>query len=64
MTNEESGTEDVEKCLVGDNILSQSKFVDFSDQISDKTLKALEEMKFKRMTQIQAESIPHLLDGK
>ncbi|XP_015793255.1 ATP-dependent RNA helicase DDX18 [Tetranychus urticae] len=52
------------KVLIGDNILSQNCFTEYSDSISDKTLKVLDEMGFSRMTQIQAESIPHLLEGK
>lgn len=49
---------------VPDSLLSQMKFEDLSDQISNETLEAVKEMGFTQMTEIQAKSIPQLLSGR
>ncbi|RWS09435.1 putative ATP-dependent RNA helicase pitchoune-like protein [Dinothrombium tinctorium] len=46
------------------NILSENKFEELANSVSEQTLKAIKEMGFVRMTEIQAKSIPYLLDGK
>lgn len=45
-------------------ILSSCEFTLLKESISDGTLKAIEEMGFSKMTEIQAKSIPPLLSGK
>lgn len=49
---------------VPDSVLSGVKFDDMKDQITAETLAAIHEMGFTVMTEIQAKSIPHLLQGK
>ncbi|RWS30109.1 ATP-dependent RNA helicase HAS1-like protein [Leptotrombidium deliense] len=49
---------------IPDNILSENTFEDLKDKISEPTLRAIKEMGFTRMTEIQAKSIPHLLEGR
>lgn len=46
------------------DVLSSVRFEEISDKISPKTYRALEDKGFEKMTQIQAKSIPHLLQGK
>lgn len=45
-------------------VLSDTQFESLRGKVSDATLKAIEGMGFKRMTEIQAKTIPHLLEGK
>ncbi|KAL1419057.1 hypothetical protein MTO96_005174 [Rhipicephalus appendiculatus] len=45
-------------------VLSDTQFSSLRGKVSDATLKAIEGMGFKRMTEIQAKTIPHLLEGK
>ena len=45
---------------IPESVLSQTSFTEVKG-IHEKTLKAIEEMGFERMTEIQAKSIPHLL---
>ncbi|KAL3189458.1 hypothetical protein MRX96_002767 [Rhipicephalus microplus] len=45
-------------------VLSDTQFSSLHGKVSDATLKAIDGMGFKRMTEIQAKSIPHLLEGK
>jgi len=40
------------------------EFAELSDKMSDLTLKAIGEMGFKTMTEIQSKTIEYLLDGK
>ena len=40
------------------------EFKTLADKVSELTLKAVEEMDFKTMTEIQEKTIPHLLEGK
>jgi len=64
---EESNYEDVEQLpgsTLGAGILSDTSFSSLDESVSDLTLKAVEEMGFKKMTEIQAKSIPHLLEGR
>lgn len=44
--------------------ITKKDFASLSDKISDSTLKAIDEMGFKTMTEIQAKTIEHLLEGK
>ena len=47
------------------NVMAVKKeFASLSDKISELTLKAIEEMGFKSMTEIQSKTIEHLLEGK
>ncbi|KAG8180842.1 hypothetical protein JTE90_005928 [Oedothorax gibbosus] len=43
---------------------SETPFSSLEEQVSKHTLKALQDMGFKLMTDIQAQTIPHLLEGK
>ncbi|XP_077486977.1 putative ATP-dependent RNA helicase pitchoune [Amblyomma americanum] len=45
-------------------VLSDTKFSSLQGKVSEATLKAIETMGFKQMTEIQAKTIPHLLEGK
>uniref|UniRef100_A0A131XJI9 ATP-dependent RNA helicase n=1 Tax=Hyalomma excavatum TaxID=257692 RepID=A0A131XJI9_9ACAR len=45
-------------------VLSDTQFESLRGKVSGATLKAIEGMGFKRMTEIQAKTIPHLLEGK
>jgi ATP-dependent RNA helicase DDX18/HAS1 len=46
------------------NILSDKSFASLSSHVSESTMKGIEEMGFTHMTDIQAKTIPHLLEGK
>ena len=48
----------------GLGILSDRSFTSLGDKVSEPTYKALAEMGFTKMTEIQAETIPHLLEGR
>lgn len=50
--------------VLPDTILSENTFAEMKDKISEATMKAVTEMGFNRMTEIQAKTIPYLLDGK
>lgn len=45
-------------------ILSNSTFEALKDKVCENTLKAIEDMGFTTMTEIQYRSIPHLLEGR
>ena len=45
-------------------ILSDKSFASLADHVSAFTLKGIEDMGFKNMTDIQARTIPHLLEGR
>lgn len=49
-------------CL--DGVADDRRFSALADVVSDKTLKAIEEMGFTEMMEIQYRSIRHLLEGK
>lgn len=49
---------------IPEGVLSQTLFDDIKDKISESTMKAIGEMGFKHMTEIQSKSIPHLLEGR
>jgi ATP-dependent RNA helicase DDX18/HAS1 len=44
------------------SILTDIEFTSLQGRVSDATLKAIEEMGFSKMTEIQAKSIPPLLE--
>ncbi|GFV87200.1 probable ATP-dependent RNA helicase pitchoune [Trichonephila clavipes] len=44
--------------------LGDNSFSSLKGKVSDKTLKAIAEMGFEKMTEIQAKSLPHLLEGR
>ncbi len=46
------------------NILSDKSFASLSDHVSEATMKGITDMGFTHMTDIQAKTIPHLLEGK
>lgn len=50
--------------MIQSSVLSDVLFTDLKDQVSDNTLKAVSDMGFTRMTEIQFRSIPHLLQGR
>uniref|UniRef100_T1JJX5 ATP-dependent RNA helicase n=1 Tax=Strigamia maritima TaxID=126957 RepID=T1JJX5_STRMM len=45
-------------------LLTDQKFASLSGQVSDLTLRAIAELEFTRMTEIQEKAIPHLLEGR
>lgn len=45
-------------------ILSDTSFSSLKDSVSELTLKGIVDMGFTHMTEIQAKSIPHLLEGR
>ncbi|XP_041989039.1 ATP-dependent RNA helicase DDX18-like [Aricia agestis] len=45
-------------------ILSNNKFSSLKEKVCEATLKSINEMGFTTMTEIQAKSIPHLLEGR
>ena len=50
--------------MIQSSVLSDVLFADLKDQVSENTLKAVSSMGFVRMTEVQAKSIPHLLQGR
>lgn len=44
--------------------LSDTSFSSLQDKVSDLTFKGITDMGFEKMTEIQARTIPYLLDGK
>lgn len=55
---------DTSKTAIVKSLLSNSTFKDLADKVSEKTLKAIDEMGFTHMTEIQSKAVPHLLEGK
>ncbi|XP_046408750.1 probable ATP-dependent RNA helicase pitchoune [Ischnura elegans] len=49
---------------VGLSVLSQSSFSALKEKVCENTLKAIDDMGFTTMTEIQAQSIPPLLEGR
>lgn len=49
---------------LGAGILSDKSFAALAPLVSEATLKGIEEMGFTKMTEIQAQTIPHLLEGR
>ncbi|KAF6141245.1 hypothetical protein GIB67_024329 [Kingdonia uniflora] len=67
MNGGEEGAVDIEdpkkkKMKKGSGIMSTESFTEM--HLSEKTMNAIKDMKFENMTQIQARSIPRLLEGK
>ena len=50
--------------LLGRMEVQRREFSTLKDKVSEMTLKAIEEMGFSTMTEIQSKTIDHLLDGK
>lgn len=64
-TESDNETPEVETATPPVNVMALKKeFSSLSDKISELTLKAIEEMGFKSMTEIQSKTIEHLLEGK
>jgi len=49
---------------LGVGILSDRSFSSLNSEVSEATLKGIEDMGFSMMTEIQAQTIPHLLEGR
>ena len=49
---------------IGAGILTDTSFKSLAAKVSASTLDAVEDMGFSHMTEIQANSIPHLLEGR
>lgn len=49
---------------IGAGILSDFSFKSLEGKISEQTMKGIEDMGFTHMTEIQAQAIPHLLEGR
>jgi len=49
---------------IGTGILSDKSFASLEGSVSDLTLKAIVEMGFTNMTEIQSKALPHLLEGR
>jgi len=62
--NSRSGGSVLPGSSAGLGILSDRSFTSLGDKVSEPTYKALAEMGFTKMTEIQAETIPHLLEGR
>lgn len=45
-------------------IITDTSFSSLKESISEQTMKGIGEMGFTHMTEIQAKSIPHLLEGR
>merc|ERR1711983_522231 len=63
-TNEMTGGSELPGSSVSIGILSDRSFDSLSDSISENTMKGIKDMGFSMMTEIQAETIPHLLEGR
>ena len=50
--------------IVGANILTDTSFQSLASKVSANTLDAVKDMGFTHMTEIQANSIPYLLEGR
>ena len=46
------------------SILTDTSFKSLEDKVSESSLKGIADMSFTHMTEIQAKSIPHLLEGR
>ena len=55
---------DTSKLAIVKSLLSINTFDELKDLVSEKTLSAIRDMNFTHMTEIQAKTIPHLLEGK
>lgn len=55
---------DTAKISIVKELLSTVAFAELSDRVSEKTLQSIRQMNFTHMTEIQAKTIPHLLEGK
>ncbi|KAL3072787.1 hypothetical protein niasHS_017761 [Heterodera schachtii] len=62
--NEVKFNEELKQVQAKSSILTDTPFSSLKGRVSDATLSAIEEMGFERMTEIQAKSIPPLLEGK
>merc|ERR1719186_1977140 len=62
--NEMTGGSVLPGSSVGIGILSDRSFDSLKDSISEPTMKGIKDMGFSMMTEIQAETIPHLLEGR
>lgn len=49
---------------VASHILTETTFASFKDKLSEATLKAVDEMGFAKLTEIQEKTLPTLLEGK
>lgn len=49
---------------VGMGILTDTSFKSLEEKVCEPTLKAVADMGFTHMTEIQAKAVPHLLEGR
>ena len=49
---------------VGLSIITDTSFESLKEKVSEQTLDGIKDMGFTHMTEIQAKSIPHLLEGR
>ncbi|XP_060067698.1 uncharacterized protein LOC132547910 isoform X1 [Ylistrum balloti] len=49
---------------LGAGILSDTSFTSLEGKVSEQTMKGIQDMGFTHMTEIQAQTIPHLLEGR
>jgi len=63
-SNESTGGSALPGSKLSAGILSDRSFLALKDSISEATAKGIEEMGFTMMTEIQAQTIPHLLEGR
>ncbi|XP_033740782.1 ATP-dependent RNA helicase HAS1-like isoform X2 [Pecten maximus] len=65
---QEEVNRDVESALpgsgLGAGILSDTSFKSLEGKVSEQTMKGIQDMGFTHMTEIQAQTIPHLLEGR
>jgi len=63
-TNTATGGSVLPGTTIGAGILSDRSFASLKDKVCETSLKGIEEMGFTHMTEIQAQTIPHLLEGR
>jgi len=62
--NDNTGGSALPGSRLGAGILSDRKFASLASVVSESTLKGIEDMGFEMMTEIQGQTIPHLLEGR
>merc|ERR1740128_848699 len=63
-TNTATGGSVLPGTTIGAGILSDRSFASLKDKVCETSLRGIEEMGFTHMTEIQAQTIPHLLEGR
>lgn len=64
VNDEQDNVESLPGSSLGMGILSDKSFLSLAPLVSEATLNGVAEMGFEKMTEIQAQTIPHLLEGR